>query len=70
MLTFVLYVGEFSFKMADLNDFVEAPRLTLNRFTKDQLLKVADHYSIGISDKKSSYFCCSHNNKLKWRDCV
>lgn len=50
-----MYVGEFSFKMADINDFVEAPRLeTLNRFTEDQLLKVADHYSIGISDKKSS----------------
>ena len=41
--------------MANIAEFVEAPSLELlNRFTKDQLLRVADHYRIGISDKKSN----------------
>lgn len=26
----------------------------MSKFTKDQLLRVADHHSIGISDKRSS----------------
>ena len=56
VLNFVLYVGGCSdFDMADITDFVESPKLeVLNKFTKDQLLRVADHYSIRISDKSSS----------------
>ena len=56
VLNFVLYVGGCSdFNMADITDFVESPKLKiLNKFLKDQLLRVADHYGIGISDKRPS----------------
>ena len=39
--------------MASLDDFFHSPSdHLLNQYTKDQLLKVAEHYEIEISDKR------------------
>ena len=39
--------------MADVEDFVGDPsEQTLDNFTKDQLLRVAEHYKIAVPDKR------------------
>lgn len=41
--------------MANIAEFVEAPSCGgLNKFMKDQLLRVSDHYKIDISDKRAN----------------